>query len=145
MLCIYYENILFNFFKMIFRNEHNEIFDHTYAEATEQDQANTYITHDCIVLELGARYGTVSCIINKKLSNPNNQVSVEPDERIWNALERNMKDNECDFHIFKGFISSKPLGLIQLDSYDGYGTTSCEVLDSSIAHITLDEIQKNII
>ncbi len=36
-------------------------------EKDEQDLANKYILEDDIVLELGARYGSVSCIINNKL------------------------------------------------------------------------------
>ena len=37
-------------------------------EKEEQDLARKYIQKDDIVLELGARYGSVSCIINSKLS-----------------------------------------------------------------------------
>ena len=51
--------------------------------------AKEYIKKDDVVLELGARYGSVFCVINSKLSNKNNQVSIEPDSRVWDALEKN--------------------------------------------------------
>ena len=38
-------------------------------EKEEQVLAEKYILEDDIVLELGARYGSVSCVINKKLNN----------------------------------------------------------------------------
>ena len=38
-------------------------------EKPEQDLVEKYILKNDIVLELGARYGSVSCIINSKLTN----------------------------------------------------------------------------
>jgi len=56
--------------------------NHNLVEVPEQKLVNIYIQPDDVVLELGARYGTVSCNINKKLNNKLNQVSVEPDSRV---------------------------------------------------------------
>lgn len=111
-------------------------------EKPEQDLAKRFIQANDVVLELGARYGSVSCIINSKLICKTNQVCVEPDERVWSALERNKRVNKCDFHIVKGFISAKKLGLTALDSYDGYGTTSLEDTTSTIPSFTLHEIKE---
>lgn len=97
--------------------------DTNQVEKPEQDLANKYIQPSDIVLELGARYGSVSCVINKKLQNKTHQVVVEPDERVWDALERNKQFNDCHFSIVKGFISNQSLGLTNLES--DYGTT-CE-------------------
>ena len=69
-------------------NEFNERVDYR-LEKQEQNLAKKYIKENDIVLELGARYGSVSCVINSKLSNKNNQVSVEPDSIVWEALEKN--------------------------------------------------------
>jgi FkbM family methyltransferase len=124
---------------MKFKNEFG-FFDHTRMEIKEQLQANTHIEPDCIVLELGARYGTVSCVINKKLSHPLNQVVVEPDERVWKVLEENMIQNECNFHIVKGFVSNTPMNLIN-DATDPYATTSIKSVSSSIKSYTLNEIE----
>jgi len=111
-------------------------------EVTEQQLVKQYIQPDDVVLELGARYGTVSCNINKKLNNPFNQVSVEPDESVWKALDNNRERNDCKFHIVKGFISDKKLSLTNLNEYiDGYAATYVIDDNSSIKHYTLQEIQ----
>lgn len=113
-------------------------------EKQEQELAKQYVLEDDVVLELGARYGSVSCTINSKLNNKKNQVVVEPDDRVWDALERNKKTNLCEFNIVKGFISNKKLDLTNLDDYyGGYGSTFIENNDTKIPSYTLDEI-KNI-
>ncbi len=112
-------------------------------EKKEQDLANQYIQENDIVLELGARYGSVSCIINSKLNNKKNQVVIEPDDRVWDALELNKLNNNCEFNIVKGFISNKKLGLTNLnDCIDGYGSTFIENDLSLIPSFSLDEINK---
>ena len=110
-------------------------------EKPEQDLARRYIERDDVVLELGARYGSVSCVINSKLGCKTNQVVVEPDDRVWESLERNKLKNKCEFHIVKGFISSKKLSLTNLDEwYGGYGATAIENETSKIPSYTLSEI-----
>ena len=42
--------------------------DIQHIEKTEQDLAEQYVLKNDVVLELGARYGSVSCVINSKLS-----------------------------------------------------------------------------
>jgi FkbM family methyltransferase len=112
-------------------------------EKPEQDLANYFIIEDDIVLELGARYGSVSCIINSKLNNKNNQVVVEPDERVWDALDKNKNNNNCAFNIVKGFISNKKLDLTNLDCcLDGYGATFIENDNTVIPSYSLNEIKQ---
>jgi FkbM family methyltransferase len=111
-------------------------------EIAEQELARQYIEENDIVFELGARYGSVSCIINSKLNCKTNQVVVEPDQRVWNALERNKKVNKCDFHIIKGFVSSRKLGLTNLDDwYGGYGATYIVKDNSDIPSYSMEDIQ----
>ncbi len=126
---------------MQFVNEALEVFDHTQFEREEQKQAELYITPECKVLELGARYGTVSCIISKKLNNNGKLVVVEPDSRVWKALHKNMQANDCSFNIVEGFISKEPRKLINLDSWDGYAASSRPAETSEIPHYTLIQIQ----
>ena len=128
---------------MIILDENNNVINTENIEKQEQDLAREYISGDDIVLELGARYGSVSCIINSKLNNKNNQVVVEPDERVWNALELNKHNNNCYFSIVKGFISNKKLNLTNINSYQGYDSTSIENDNSKIPSYTLDGITKN--
>jgi len=112
-------------------------------EVAEQNLAYLFIKRDDIVLELGGRYGSVSCVINYNLDNKKNHVVVEPDDRVWSALERNKIQNKCDFHIVKGFISKKKLALTNLDDwFGGYGSTSIEEEQSKIPSFSLDEIKQ---
>jgi FkbM family methyltransferase len=127
---------------MEIRNEDGKLIDIYNIERTEQDLANKYILGDDVVLELGARYGSVSCVINSKLANKSNQVVVEPDDRVWDALEKNKIRNNCQFNIVKGFISKKKLDLINLDAFlNGYGSTFVENTGTKIPSYTLDEIR----
>jgi FkbM family methyltransferase len=122
---------------------HGNTIDIQRVEKPEQDLAKEYILEDDVVLELGARYGSVSCIINSKLKNKYNQVVVEPDERVWNALEKNRHTNTCEFNIVKGFISTKKLDLTNLDCYlGGYGATFVENENTKIQSYSLDEIKQ---
>lgn len=124
-------------------NENNEIIDIKHIENQEQMLANTYIDKNDVVLELGARYGSVSCVINKKLINKKNQVVVEPDNRVWEALEINKKNNNCEFNIIKGFISNKKLNLINLDvCMGGYGSTFIEDNNTNIQSYTLEQVKQ---
>jgi len=127
---------------MNFYDENNNKIDNEYWEKNEQDLVKKYIKSTDVVLELGARYGTVSCTINKILNNQHNHVSVEPDERVWNALENNKKINDCHFNIIKGFISNNKLNLVNKNECIGYGTSSVIDINSSIKSYTLNEIKE---
>ena len=128
---------------MDIRDQNGGFVDTNYFEKPEQDLAKQYIKADDTVLELGARYGSVSCTINSNLNCKTNQVVVEPDDRVWDALERNKLVNNCEFHIVKGFISSKKLGLTNLDYYyGGYAATYIEQNDTKIKSYTLEEIKE---
>lgn len=105
--------------KLIIYNETNHLVPHLEYERDEQLLVAQYITKNDIVLELGARYGSVSCIINKILDNKSNQVSVEPDNTVWDILEKNKQINNCSFQIYKGIISRKKYDL----KINGYGST----------------------
>ena len=128
---------------MDIKDQYGNAIDINKMEKPEQDLAKKYIEQNDIVFELGARYGSVSCIINSKLNCKTNQVVVEPDERVWDALERNKKANNCDFHIVKGFVSAKKLGLTNLNCcFGGYGSMAIVKEDSTIPSYTLEMIQE---
>lgn len=126
---------------MIIVNENNVPVNTHKLEVEEQKLANKYIQENDVVLELGARYGSVSCIINSKLNCKTNHVAVEPDDRVWGALEKNKEANNCSFNIVKGFISNKKLALTNLDYWHGgYGSTAIEQNDSKIPSYTMGQI-----
>jgi FkbM family methyltransferase len=126
---------------MYFTNENNIRFDHTFVESIEQVQVAKYINLDSVVLELGARYGTVSCIINKCIGYSTNQVCVEPDTRIQSALHTNKINNKCNFHILNGVVSRVPLELANIDSCNGYGTKTVVSTTSVIKSFTLEDVE----
>lgn len=87
----------------------NEIeIDYNNVEQHEWRLAQKYVKPSDCVLELGARYGTVSVVVDKILSNKNNLVCVEPDRSVWRFLEINRDYNGCQFTILKGTISKTP-------------------------------------
>ena len=107
------------------------------VEAAEQKMVKEFVHEDDVVLELGARYGSVSCTINGILKNRKNQVSVEPDYRIWASLENNRNSNRCEFEIFKGFVSRQKLNIIA----KGYDTAFTPDETSNVECLTLEEIE----
>jgi FkbM family methyltransferase len=124
-------------------NEHGEFIDTENVEKREQIHASMFIDPSDVVLELGARYGSVSVVINRKLNNPLNHVAVDPDDRIWEPLERNRTANGCNFHILKGVISRTPVVLAELDNGNGYGTTSVPTTGpTTVKSYTLEEVQE---
>jgi len=126
----------------IYDEKGNQI-DTTVFENTEQIHANAFIDPNDVVLELGARFGSVSIVINTKLQNKQNHVAVDPDERIWNVLQSNRDAHDCSFHILKGVISKKPVTLQELDGHGGYGTTSVHTSEpTSVKSFTLEEVQE---
>jgi len=67
-------------------------------------------------------------------------VVIEPDERVWKALEFNKNANNCHFTIIKGFLSRKKLSLTNLEECRGYGTQSQLDAASSIPTFTLEDL-----
>jgi len=131
-----------SFCKLKYKDENGKTIDNSSVEKPEQYLADIYIPRDATVLEMGARYGTVSCVINKRLKDPTRQVSVEPDERVLKALEKNKKRNKCEFNILYGTVSNTPVKLTKLDSWDGYGTTGEKDETSSIPHYSISELEE---
>lgn len=125
---------------IIIYDENNKLIDTGQFEEFEQYLTNKYIEPNDVVLELGARYGSVSCTINNKLKNKTSQVSVEPDQRVYTALSKNKQINNCEFHIVNGFISNKKLSLTRIDCCDGYGTTAIEDTNSKIPSYTFQNV-----
>jgi hypothetical protein len=128
---------------MLIYNEKGEKVDTEKLEHYEQYLANKYVNANDIVLELGARYGSVSCVINKKLLHKKNHIAVEPDERVWTALDFNKTINDCEFQIIRGFISDIKLDLVNKDCwFGGYGSTSVWSEHSKIPNYPLQYVRE---
>ena len=122
-------------------DEHGTKIRHLQVEREEQILTETYVLPTDCVLELGARYGTVSCVANTILACKTNQVVVEPDDRVWEALENNRLRNDCEFQTLRGFLSKKKMSLWGMEDWRGYGTKSKEDQTSDIPTWTLEEAQ----
>lgn len=125
----------------IILDENNKRINTHKVEKLEQELAGKFIEENDRVLELGARYGSVSVVINKKLKNKDKHLAVEPDCRVWDALEKNKKGNDCHFNILKGFVSKVKLGLENHDAHQGYGTNSKPDPQSDIQSYSLEEFK----
>jgi hypothetical protein len=90
-----------------FVDEHNQKINVFAIERIEQLQAREFVPTNATVLELGARYGSVSCSIAYKLDDDRRLFVVEPDSNVISALEANKRTTGCNFHIFNGIVSKK--------------------------------------
>lgn len=88
------------------------------------------------VLEMAARYGVVTCAIARKVGPKGRVVSVEPDQRVWAALERNLKKFCPEVALFKGAVSGTPL-YFKADKTNGLlsHTVSNNTADPSVVKI----------
>lgn len=123
----------------VFYDENGQPFNYEWTEREEQLIVEKIITDDCVVLELGARYGTVSCRINRKLKDPTKQVSVEPDPAIWTALEKNRELNKCKFFVLKGVVSRTPLKFVVTDN--PYANCTEKADDGGVNRLTIEELE----
>lgn len=76
-------------------------------EAEEVQFVNRYLNKDAKVLELGACLGVVSCVTNKKLSNPKNHIVVEANPNLITEIEKHRADNSCLFEIENKMVSDQ--------------------------------------
>ena len=103
-----------------FFNEKNETIDYLHCERQEQVLALKYVPEDsCGVLELGARYGTVTCTISHKINRRPVLICVEPDYQVFDVLRKNIERNNAVAHIIPYVISNKSYSLISCE-YGSY-------------------------
>ena len=137
----YYSNL-------VFYNEHDQkLHDHDLnVEHGTRYLVNKYVNSDMKLLELGSRYGTVSCVLDYLLKNPKTQlVCVEPDTRIIPCLLKNKLINNCSFNIYHGTISKDELYVVYNNcgwETKTYKIPPANLQSEKIETISLDNIQK---
>lgn len=129
-----------------FVDEHNQKINVFAIERIEQLQAREFVPTNATVLELGARYGSVSCSIAYKLDDDRRLFVVEPDSNVISALEANKRTTGCNFHIFNGIVSKKNMKL-QKDNINGYGNFTTDIHYNEtdtplLKRKTLDDIEQ---
>lgn len=75
----------------------NFLFDR--YERPERVALRQYLNRSLPVIEFGGNIGVVSCIVNKRLTRPQNHVVVEANPELIPFLERNRRINNCQFRI----------------------------------------------
>ena len=80
-------------------------------EWDEWQLANALVTPRDTVLELGARFGTTSCVLAQRTGNSGGVVSVEPDPTVHRLLLQNRDRHNCSFHVLKGVVGDVPIAL----------------------------------
>ena len=63
-----------------------------------------YVPVGSTALELGARYGTVSCALSKRQNYSGLRVSVEPDPSAFAAMDTNARAHGCDGLNARGLV-----------------------------------------
>jgi FkbM family methyltransferase len=130
---------------MSFINENGTSVD-VHFEKEEQALVRRFVPRDATVLELGARYGTVSCAIGEMLSDPTRHVAIEPDASVIPALEKNRSVNGGKFHIFNGVVSEKNYEIVRPQiSYEfkEYCTYTKETDNQGLSKMSLRNLQNN--
>jgi len=89
-----------------------------YTDSHERDEralVHRWMPADATVLELGACLGVVSCVINRRLADPQRQLSVEPNPQLQEVLTLNRDQNGCGFRIADCLVSRESDGTFYLN------------------------------
>ena len=125
-----------------FKDENGKVIPHLTVEREEQDIVAEYIREGDKVLELGARYGTVSAVILDNVKDERDCVVVEPDTKVTNALKGNLEG--CNYgraHVFVGTVGHTKQKIKGDYSYATY-TVDCNDDTCDIDNLTYDELQR---
>ena len=127
-------------------DEKGTLVSHMSRERDEQIQAREHVPEDGHVLELGGRYGTVSCSINVKLNDPTKHIAIEPDANVISSLIRNKEAHFASFTIFNGVISKSDMIIANPaceDKYGLYTTTQTTGTNANLLpRMTLQELEE---
>jgi FkbM family methyltransferase len=115
-------------------------------EIDQRVLVKSFISKHARVLELGARYGTVSCLISELIHDPTKHVAVEPDATVIEALETNKLVNGGQFHVYNGVISKDAYTINTVEpshKYYEYATYTTKCSESDVQHMTLEALQRH--
>jgi len=90
----------------------NETGGPVHRQGCLQNKAQKVMDHVPVgakVLEMGARFGVVTCAIARKVGPTGQVIAVEPDKRVWPALEHNLKHFCPQVKLIKGAVANTPL------------------------------------
>ena len=98
---------------------------HCGLERDTQKQIWLHLPIDSVVLEVGSRYGTMSCTIAKRQKYSGLRVSVEPDRRAFDKfLQVNARANRCAGVNVHGVVSASRAAFTSGAGYGGAATSA---------------------
>lgn len=101
-------------------------------EFPEHHLVQKWIPKDAVVLELGARFGTTTCKIAKRLDNSGAIIAVEPNPRVLPYLRKNLRTHNCSAHILAGVVASEPAFIDPGGDYGGRTTANAKKTDNEV-------------
>lgn len=110
-------------------------------EKYERELVKSYVPKDATVLEMGARYGTVSCVISQVLDNPKKHVAVEPDVSVIDALMKNRFNNGGMFQVYNGVVSTHGYDIHTVFTGDEYGTYTKKSDRPTVPHMSIQDLE----
>ena len=120
---------------------------HCGIELDEWIMLSAFVKPSHVILELGARYGTTSCVLANATANSGNVVSVEPDGSAHEALLFNRDANRCNFAVVHGLVA-RAGERRRVDPWynSGYGRKTIRAAAADLAADTLSfrEIEERI-
>jgi hypothetical protein len=105
------------------------------TERVEQETCDKFINSDDVVLELGSRYGTLSCLLAKKSKF---LVTLDPDLEAVETCKKNMERHNVKFESLHGIISIESQKLIESGGYGNY----TEKGESDIPNFNIKDIEE---
>jgi len=110
-------------------------------EKNSTEMVTKFIQADDVVLEVGARYGGVSCQIAKNQQNSGKLVAVEPDHIVWEALSSNLAKHNCNVQVLRGVVGTQDV-VMKPEGVSGFGTVSViGTGEQAVHHMMFDDVQ----
>jgi FkbM family methyltransferase len=118
-------------------------------EYDEQKLAKQYLAQNSSVLELGSRYGVMSCAISQIQKGSGKLIAVEPDGKVQNANKLNKMAKNCNYKFVHGAVSNTPIyssenwvPLGESTVKEGEGARFL-ALKTKTPQLTVDKLQKD--
>lgn len=111
-------------------NEHGQEAWPCHIEYNSRASVRKWLPSNATVLEIGARYGSVSCVIASMQHQSGQVVSVEADPTVWEALDKNLKTYACNVNVLKGVVGTTPV-ISKVLGNGGYGSRTAPASEAA--------------
>ena len=119
------------------------------VEWDEWQVIRALVPANATVLELGARFGTTSCVLSEAVGRDGFVVAVEPDASVHASLMHNLHSHRCsNVHVLKGTVGSRPMRIAERAGFGGVGTRTAVASSSSdvgaLPHVSVRRIKAHL-